>query len=294
MKADIPPGKYIIAVSGGVDSMVLLDVLKCNSNIELVVVHFNHGIRPDSIKDERLVERTAKNYSLPYEAGHANLGEEASEEKAREKRYAFLRSVMDKHRADGIITAHHQNDLMETAFINIIRGTGHRGLASMHSSPDIVRPLLGTPKSDLINYAKEHGVKWHEDSTNENETYLRNYIRKKIMPSLGLADQQYLVKNVEKIAENIGEKDKIIAKLSRKLANKGNIVRSKYIALPGEIRRELVMYWLRSNEFAQFDRKTVEKIDIILKTGRAGSRYPIKKKLWLVLGQKTAHFKSHP
>src|ERR1051326_4577924 len=105
MKVGVPEGKYILAVSGGVDSMALLDILAGQPGVELIVAHFNHGIRPDSMREERLVKNTAKKYGLKFELGHGNLDLAASEDQARQARYRFLKSVKRKYGADKIITA---------------------------------------------------------------------------------------------------------------------------------------------------------------------------------------------
>src|SRR4051812_31887046 len=115
MKVKVPRGKYILAVSGGVDSMVLLDLLARKPGIELVVAHFDHGIRPDSKKDEVLVRKAAASYGVAFEPGQGNLGPAASEATARQARYHFLDEVLTKHQALKIITAHHQDDAIETA-----------------------------------------------------------------------------------------------------------------------------------------------------------------------------------
>ena len=113
---------YVVAVSGGVDSVVLLDVFSKIKHHTLVVAHFDHGIRTDSVHDARFVEALAKKHTLTFETLREELGADASEEKARDRRYAFLRSVAKKY--DGrIVTAHHSDDAVETIAINMSRGT---------------------------------------------------------------------------------------------------------------------------------------------------------------------------
>jgi tRNA(Ile)-lysidine synthase len=293
MKVDIPQGKYIVAVSGGVDSMVLLDLLSRKSSVKLVAAHFNHGIREDSAYDMQLVKRTSKNYNTLCEVGYADLGKDSSEENARNHRYKFLESIRKKYSADKIITAHHQDDLIETAFINILRGSGHRGLVSMKINPQVLRPLTSVTKKEILKYAKEHNIKWREDSTNDDEKYLRNYIRKNISDKLTEKDERAIITNIDKIAEIIEEKDKIIANLSHKVTQNQQIMRNKYIDLPYEIRRELALYWLRKEGAKDFNRKNVESMDIALKTAKPGTKLPVKKGLWLYVYQNTAEFKSH-
>lgn len=170
------PTTYIVAVSGGVDSVVLLHMLAQKIPSELVVAHFDHGIRDDSNEDALFVGRLTKQYGVRFATQREELGKHASEELARERRYAFLRTLARKY--DGVIvTAHHGDDAVETVAINLSRGTGWRGLAVLDS--DTVRPLLDMSKNEIIAYAKRHDLVWHEDSTNASDIYLRNRIRQK-------------------------------------------------------------------------------------------------------------------
>lgn len=178
----LAPGRYVVAVSGGVDSVVLLDILARQASFskvgdyELVVAHFDHGIRDDSAQDAVFVAELAKKYGLAFESQREELGITASEELARTRRYHFLRAVAQKHQAS-LVTAHHADDSIETIAINLVRGTGWRGLAVLDS--DIIRPLLDMSKQEILDYAQVRQLKWHDDSTNANNTYLRNRIRRK-------------------------------------------------------------------------------------------------------------------
>ena len=169
--------KLIVAVSGGVDSVVLLDMLVQERQHELIVAHFDHGIRSDSAEDALFVAEITRRYGLPFEMKREELGANASEELARARRYAFLRGVAKKYEAV-IATAHHMDDIAETIAINLTRGTGWRGLAVL--AGDVYRPLLGTTKAELRAYAQEHEISWHEDSTNTSDAYLRNRLRVKL------------------------------------------------------------------------------------------------------------------
>jgi len=177
-----PAGRYVIAVSGGVDSVVLLDMFARQASLaqfweyELVVAHFDHGIRSDSAEDELFVAELAKKYGCAFESRREELGAKASEDVARSQRYLFLRSVAKQYDAR-LVTAHHADDCIETIAINMVRGTGWRGLAVLDS--DIIRPLLDMSKQEIIEYAQEYQLKWREDSTNASDAYLRNRIRRK-------------------------------------------------------------------------------------------------------------------
>ena len=172
--------KYIVAVSGGVDSMVLLDMMVRAGAGELIVAHFDHGIRADSRLDAALVRGAAERYGLPFETRREELGSKASEALARERRYLFLRQLAEKHNAQ-LVTAHHLDDLVETVAINMTRGTGWRGLAALDS--DVTRPLIDMEKTALIDYAVKRNIPWREDSTNASGAYLRNRLRHRT-PSL--------------------------------------------------------------------------------------------------------------
>src|SRR5882724_12578395 len=110
----IAPGRYIVAVSGGVDSMVLLDMLRRQPGLDVVVAHVDHGVRVDSHEDTTLVEHYATKYGLTCLVTQLKLGSGVSEETARVARYDFLQKCCKTQNAIGIITAHHQDDLIET------------------------------------------------------------------------------------------------------------------------------------------------------------------------------------
>jgi len=165
--------KKILAVSGGIDSVVMLHLFHGDSDV--IVAHFDHGIRPNSNEDCAFVEHLAQEYQLPFYSRRAQLGANCSEEIARNARYAFLRQLAAEQGGQ-IHTAHHRDDLIESAAINILRGTGWRGLAPLRN-PEIIRPLLDWTKCDIYRYAAEHQLHFREDQTNSDENYLRNRIR---------------------------------------------------------------------------------------------------------------------
>lgn len=295
MKLNISPGKYVVAVSGGVDSMALLDLLvkqaivnsqqstvdsrknaKTNdqrlstndstSSIELVVAHFDHGIRGDSKLDEQLVRKTAKKYKLTYETEAGKLGKTASEAKAREARYKFIEAVKDKHKAKSIITAHHQDDLIETAIINMIRGTGPRGLSSIKNNSDVIRPLLSTGKNEIIDYAKKHKLVWREDETNRSDIFLRNYIRKNIASKLSLADKRLFIHNLDKVAETNRTLSKETATLSQEIIKGNQLIRQKFIMLPPEVASYLLMHWFRSHGYSSYNQNIIKRVCLSIKT----------------------------
>jgi tRNA(Ile)-lysidine synthase len=269
MDINLQPGKYVVAVSGGVDSMVLLDLLRQKPGVELVVAHFDHGIRPDSAEDSELIERVIKPYGFPYGKSYGKLGPRASEAKAREARYAFLEDMRQKHEAVAIITAHHQDDLLETIVINLLRGTNRKGLSSLRSTDKIIRPLLGVTKIQLRQYAADHRLEWREDSTNEDEQYLRNYVRRQILPRLSTAHKQKLL-TISRRAESFNKAldEELAALLPDAPAKLG---RTQLAQLPHAAVRELLAAWLRAKGVTNLDAKMLERLAVGSRTAQPGS-----------------------
>jgi tRNA(Ile)-lysidine synthase len=289
-KIRLKPGLYVLAVSGGVDSMTLLDLLAGRFGVELIVAHFNHGIRDDAIKDEILVSRTAKKLGLVFEAGHGDLGFSASEDQARQARYDFLEEVRDRYGARAIVMAHHQGDLIETAIINVLRGSGRRGLSAIKNNPRVLRPLIDVPKDEVVAYANTHKLRWLDDSTNQDPKYLRNYVRLKLLPKLTEVERDKLIQNIDKVAKNKSELDELIATLSHSIIKNNQIDRSKFAVLPPELTQELMSSWLRQLGLSQLDRKTVERLCLGLKTARPGTKLIADKNLCLDVAVTSAHF----
>ncbi len=289
MEVKLPNGKYVLAVSGGVDSMVLLDLLAKEPSIELIVAHFNHGIRPEAGLDEVFVAKKAENYGVKFVSGHGQLGKDASEALAREARYKFLRKAREKHSAKAIITAHHQDDLIETALLNTLRGTNFRGLISIKNNSEIRRPLLGYSKREILNYAQANNLKWREDSSNQDSKYLRNRLREKVK-GLEIRDRQNLISNIDKVAKRSGLLNAEIAKLSHLIYKKSEVDRYAFTSLPVEIGNQLIAYWLRELQVADFDRQIINRLNTQIRTSRAGSSHPVKDDLTIKLTARTAQF----
>lgn len=272
IKIELPKGKYVVAVSGGVDSVVLLNLLAKQNDLELVVAHYDHGIRKDSAKDAEFVQNLAKKYGFEFEQEKGNLGADINESDARDKRYSFLNGVKQKYAAKAIITAHHQDDLIETSMINILRGTGRRGLTSLKSRDGYLRPLLEHPKKQLINYAKVNKLDWSEDSTNKDIKILRNYLRLKVVPKMSAKERQEWLEILQK-AQIINDKiDTEIRGLLRRGLHKGQPILSRkwFIMLPHDISKEVVLAVLYDLGAQDIDKKSVERLTIQIKTLPAG------------------------
>lgn len=166
--------------------MVMLDIFKSH---DITIAHFNHGTRKSSDCDEKFVTEYAKNHHRAITLGGASLGVHVSEDTARTYRYNFLRGASVDNANAEIFTAHHLDDLIESVTINLLRGTGWRGLAVLDTN-GIVRPFLepetfgGTQpwsKKDILKYAAKHKISFRQDPTNNEAGYLRNRIRQQLV-----------------------------------------------------------------------------------------------------------------
>jgi tRNA(Ile)-lysidine synthetase-like protein len=255
--------KYVVAVSGGVDSVVLLDKLSNRPGLKLIVAHFDHGIRADSALDARFVASLAKKYGLPFVTKREELGETTSEDLARTRRYAFLRSVALEYEAK-LVTAHHADDVIETIAINFRRGTGWRGLAGLDAA-DIIRPLTNMTKAEIVNYATTHHLDWHEDSTNSNQKYLRNQLR----PLVAVLDNETKQKLLEMWARQKMLKRQIDAEVSQLIGSGPSYGRYLFINVNFEIGMEL----LRLATKARLTRPQLLRALYMIKTARPGRTY---------------------
>lgn len=258
--------KYVVAVSGGVDSVVLLDMLVRDGGHQLVVAHFDHGIREDSHLDAQFVERLAGKHGVPFEMKREELGTKASEELARNRRYDFLRSVASKHGAT-IATAHHMNDIAETIAINITRGTGWRGVAVLAS--DIYRPLLTMTKHEIISYAESKGLDWREDSTNASDAYLRNRIRRKF------TDEDIVLQLAALRSRQVELRDDIENEIEQLLATaKGGYSRYFFTHIDATVAIELLRAIAVRTTGHSLPRPQLERSLLAIKTARSGSVFP--------------------
>lgn len=266
---------FVVAVSGGVDSVVLLDVLAKQYAGHLTVAHFDHGIREDSQQDRILVQDLARKYGLPFVFKEGQLGAKASEAAAREARYTFLRRVQQTSGASAIATAHHEDDLLETAIVNLLRGTGRKGLSSLQSTNEIYRPLLGTPKQNIIAYAQRHNLQWREDSTNSDQKYLRNYVRHRLLTRFDTDARQQLRALLDNARLTNMELDDLLAKQLKLQPETDELDRKWFINLPHEVSREVLAAWLRAQSISDFNHKAIERIVAQAKTLAPGKQIDI-------------------
>ena len=180
--------RLAVACSGGLDSLVLLHLLRFALRVPapgLRVAHFDHRMRAGSVGDRAWVAGLARAWALPFHWERA--GEvPGSEEEARSLRYGFLEGLLAAGGAEWVLTAHHADDQVETVLFRILRGTGPRGLAGIPESrePGILRPLLPFARSELEAYAVRHRLRPRVDPTNDSDRHSRNRIRRRLLPEL--------------------------------------------------------------------------------------------------------------
>lgn len=203
--------KVLLAVSGGVDSMVLMS-LTAAAGYQFGVAHCNFQLRgKESDEDEVMVEREAKrlgvefyNASFDTTAEMARTGE-SMEMAARRLRYAWFKSLCDEHGYSVIAIAHHINDSIETFFINMLRGTGLRGLTGINAQVGrIVRPLMFATRKDIHDFAIAHRIPFREDSSNRSTKYLRNKVRLGLVPMLKEINPQFTTimrRNISRLSQ---------------------------------------------------------------------------------------------
>jgi tRNA(Ile)-lysidine synthetase-like protein len=178
-------GSAVLAISGGIDSMCLLDAAARAAegvSCDLVVATFDHASGSHSSRAAAFVARAASRLRLPVVIGRASGGAR-SESAWREARWNFLRSVSE--RVGGpVLTAHNRDDQIETVLMRALRGARARGLAGLRAASPVRRPFLEISRDDLRAYAAEQGIDWMDDPTNRSVAYLRNRLRREILPAL--------------------------------------------------------------------------------------------------------------
>lgn len=181
--------KYLLGVSGGIDSIVLLHLMSVN-NYNFGIAHVDHMIRETSSNDSNFVKSLAEKLNVEFhlnEIDITNIATGSIEEVARHVRIDFFKSILKSGGYDAIVLAHHLDDQAETLLLNMFRGSSVHGLGGMNyynNSTNVYRPLLGYTKQEIKDYAIANNLEWVEDHTNTDTKYDRNYIRNILMVEL--------------------------------------------------------------------------------------------------------------
>jgi tRNA(Ile)-lysidine synthase len=281
-----PEQPILVAVSGGVDSMVLLQLLKelaPKYGWRLTVAHLNHQLRGrSSDADERLVSQTSARLRLPCVVeradvrGFARRHRLSTEMAARKLRHDFLARMAGELKCSTIALAHHADDQLELFFLRLLRGAGSEGVAGMkwsnpspsHSKIQLVRPLLDQPKRALCDYAREHKLRFREDATNASVDIQRNRIRHELLPLLRKHYQPALDRTVLRVMEILAaESDFVREAAATWLAGKRARPRpGAFQALPAAVQRRcLHLQLVRLGVTPEFE--LIERL-----RGKAGQR----------------------
>lgn len=273
-KSQLSPniGKRIaVALSGGLDSVVLLDTVckavKHHKQTEVFVFHVHHGLQKSADKWLVFCEGLAKHYQVQFDFRllHLDQSQGNIEARARAGRYEALANLCEDYGVEDLLLAHHQNDQAETVLLQLLRGAGVAGLAGMPelrriagSSKPITlwRPLLNQSRGELEAYAKEHHLQWIEDPSNRDRKYRRNAIRKDIIPKLEKIQPQ-AVANIARSASLLSEAQGLLDRLAiedgKDILQKESLWVKPLLAkaqsdLP--VANNILRYWLKQHHLA--------------------------------------------
>ncbi|GAB6179128.1 tRNA lysidine(34) synthetase TilS [Desulfotomaculum defluvii] len=224
--------RVIVGVSGGLDSVVLLHILNClrkDLGIFLHVAHLNHMLRGEEAKEDALfVQALCQEWGIPCTAEERDVPAYAQTKKvsfevaAREIRYQFFCKVLKKTAGDKIALAHHANDQAETVLMNLLRGSGLKGLSGITPIRDnlYIRPLLKISRYEIEQYCQQKGLSYRIDRSNLDTKYRRNKLRHQLIPLLEKEYAPGLVGNLSRMAEQIREEDQFLECLAREIYQK--------------------------------------------------------------------------
>lgn len=252
------PIRFVFALSGGVDSVCLLDWLAAAGR-RPIVAHFNHRWAPREDADARFCARFAARLSLPFTMAAAPPESPRSEEIAREARYKFLVSVARRRRVSVVVTAHNADDQAETLLMRLLRGAGARGLASMRPDAEfggirVVRPWLGIPRAEILARAQDRGLKWREDPFNRDPRLLRPKVRHLLMPLLQREFAPDVARRLGRTAAILAEEDRWLDHEARGAlarcrdrSRPERLVTPILASLPTCLARRVLLIWFAEN-----------------------------------------------
>jgi tRNA(Ile)-lysidine synthase len=229
---------YLLAVSGGADSMVLAHIFK-DLGIDFQIAHINYKLRgEDSDLDQKTVqdfcEKNHIKFHLYKVSEKDNKPENSIQLWAREIRYNFFRQTQEKENLEFLVTAHHLNDQLETFIINLSKASGINGLSGIPANDNkILRPLLNFTKEEIYEFAKENNIEYREDLSNKKSDYLRNKIRNEIVPKL-LETNDHFLENFKKSSTYLNQTKEFVQQQIQEIENRISIFNKEHKILSKE------------------------------------------------------------
>jgi len=275
----LEPGSLLLAVSGGADSMALLDLATATMEERtLLVAHVDHGIAPESAEVAQRVAAAAAERRLEFLIERLELGPDASETRAREGRHAALRRIRDRCGARYVLLAHHADDQIETALMRLARGSGPAGLAAMEPlAAPLARPLLGFRRTELVAYCRARGLGWWDDPANRDLRHDRVWFRERLLPLLDerLPDgREALVRSVAALAEDRQAWDELLGELEgldfRAEPGAVSVAAAKLKGYSSSLGR-MVLRSLGRRVGASLGPNRIEQVEALLTKGHTGS-----------------------
>lgn len=269
-----PTRRYLIGVSGGRDSVVLLHWLLERGFKRLVVCHLDHGLRGRASRaDAAFVGRLAKRRGLPFVTERLDVASLAKQKRqsietaAREARYDFFSRVARGNKCTALFLAHHADDQVETFLFNLFRGTGGPGLAGMRrvtrrGDLRVIRPLLGVWRSEIDAYAKTHKLKFREDASNRLLLHQRNRMRHRIIPALEKFFGRDIRKSIWRTAEILAAEEDWMNVMTPKPARELSAPALR--AMPVALQRRLIRAWLQQMRVSNIRFDAIESVRALL------------------------------
>ena len=253
--------KIVLGVSGGPDSLFMLDILnklKKDLQIELIVAHVNHKIRAEADEEEEFVRQFCEKIGIEFYykrievEKYANNNKIGLEEAGRKVRYEFFEEVCNKAGANKIAVAHNKNDKVETMIMHILRGSGIAGLQGIQPQANkIIRPIIEIERKDIEKYCEEQKLDPRIDKTNQDNTYTRNKIRNIVIPYINQEFNPNFIETMTRLSELITEENAFLNKLTeteykkiliQKIDNQISLDLKKFNELDNIIKKRIILY----------------------------------------------------